>query len=585
MSNAQTLPLSALRLDEKGNVRRQGRGADPVMMASIKAIGLRVPLSVRKNGNGYVVVDGGQRLAALQELQKQGEFADNCDVPVVITGEDDAGAREVSLALNITRQRMHPVDEFRAFATLNLDGLTVDSIAKRFGIEPKVVAQRLALGTLDDSVLTAWLEQRIDEKDAQAFTLAPSKKAQAAALKIVLGDNNFVNPYNIKRALGMTDDKAGKFLDLVGEENYIKRGGKITRDLFGSDHVISDPGLIKLMVDEVVQAKCAELEKDGWFWATTVVPDDVWNYKRVNLKGEPTKAEEKELKRLQKITEDESDDNTQEAMDAASDAYDKLEAEINARAVTPQIKAKAGVFVSVSHNGRELQLDYRFKPKAEPVSKAEAAKKEKAKAAKKAAPEDNVSQALMVRLAEQLNAATQATILNHPHVAMAALIAGIASFDSAVGIHAGTAAWDKKQPDFSGAFQSALKLTTAKQIEILTGHVSKAVNLVNRNAKEPALEHASYKTLAEAVDGKKLTAALREKFDAKDYFASVSRATIVDAVREAMGDDHATKVGAMDKTAAAKFATANLPKTKWLPKQLRVSGYDGPAKKAAKAKR
>ncbi len=65
--------LSALRVDEKANVRKIGRSADPVLMQFIKSIGLRNPLSVRKNGTGYVaMIDGGQRLLALQALNKEG---------------------------------------------------------------------------------------------------------------------------------------------------------------------------------------------------------------------------------------------------------------------------------------------------------------------------------------------------------------------------------------------------------------------------------------------------------------------------------------------------------------------------------
>jgi ParB family chromosome partitioning protein len=128
--------------------------------------------------------------------------------------------------------------------------------------------------------------------------------------------------------------------------------------------------------------------------------------------------------------------------------------------------------------------------------------------------------------------------------------------------------------------EAALKMTTAKQIEVLTGLVAKNLSLINRNSKDPALSNADYRTLALSIDGKKMTAATREKWDVKDFFNSVSRATIVEAVREAMGDDHANNVGKMDKAGAVKFAIANLPKTKWLPKQLRVAGYDGPAKKA-----
>lgn len=582
-----TLPLSALRLDEKANVRIQGRGVDPILKASIKAIGLRVPLSVRKNGKGFIVIDGGQRLAALQSLHADGEFADNVDIPVVISDENDAGAREVSLALNFARSEMHQVDEYKAFAALHNDKdnpQTVEAIAKRFGIEPKRVQQRLALGSLDDSVLEAFATEQINVDAIRAFTLAPSKKAQKDVLAKLLNGQHHINGYSVRRALGLTDDSAGKFLDLVGEENYIKRGGKVTKDLFGSDHVISDPGLMTLMVDEVIRAKVEELEKDGWLWATSVIPDDLWSHPRLDLQGKPTKAEAKQLKEWQETMENE--ELEQNVVDAASEAHDQLEAAINARALTPEIKAKAGCFVSVHHNGKTLELDYRTKPKAAAGTTKAAAEKEKAKAAKKAAPEDTVSQALMVRLAEQLTTATQATIANQSHVALAALIAALSTHEDTVGIKGKSIDFSKRAsiPEFDATLQAALKLTTAKQIEVLTAHVSRAVNLIDRSGRTVALENPHHKALAEAVDGKKLTAALREKFDAKDYFASMSRAAIVEAVREAMGDDHASSVAKMDKAAAAKFAVVNLPKVKWLPKQLRVSAYDGPAKKAAPKK-
>src|SRR5262249_32681272 len=138
----------------------------------------------------------------------------------------------------------------------------------------------------------------------------------------------------------------------------------------------------------------------------------------------------------------------------------------------------------------------------------------------------------------------------------------------------------RNQPKFDATLASALKMTTAQQIEALTKIVADNIKLVQSYMKEPVLTHPDRRALAEAIDGKALTAATREKWDAKDFFTSVSRSTIVEAVREAMGDDHARKVAAMGKADAAKFATGNLPKLKWLPKQLRVPGYDGPAAKA-----
>lgn len=158
--NTTTLAVTDLRIDEKANVRRHGRGADPQMIASIKAIGLRQPLLVRPNGKGHVVIDGGKRFEAIAELVKAGELPKDYAVPVIIASADDAKARETSLALNVIRTNMHPVDEFRAFHQLHTDKTnpqTPEQIAARFGISTKGVVQRLALGALDDSVLNAWL--------------------------------------------------------------------------------------------------------------------------------------------------------------------------------------------------------------------------------------------------------------------------------------------------------------------------------------------------------------------------------------------------------------------------------------------
>ena len=582
----QYVPLASLRIDGV-NVRHHGRSeVDPILKASIKAHGLRVPLSVRKDGSGYVVFAGGRRLAALQSLAKE-DGLPSLDIAVTISTDNDAMARELSLAENFARSEMHEVDEYRAFAALFNDKnnpQTVEDIARRFGIPTRRVEQRLALGSLDEVILAAFQAGDIRADGIRAFTLASNKKAQVAAWAKLKKTGGFVNGYNVKHALGLTDNNAGKFLGLVGEAAYLARGGKVTRDLFGTDHVISDSALMQAMVGEVVAAKVGKLEKEGWKFATSTIPDaqEFWKYGNVNLDTKPTGAEKKNLEELKAIMDDEETDDAD--AEAASSEYDAIQALINQRAITPEIKKRAGVFVSVSRDGGSLDLEYRTLPKAE--KPAAIAEKKKEKAAKAALPEDNLSQGLLVRMADQLTAATQSAIVSQPHVAMAALIAAIASRDSVVGIHPTSRHdWQKKLPSFASELKAALQLSSAKQIEVLTAHVAKALSLTNRSGKTPALENENYKSMTDAIDGKRLTSAVRGTFDAKDYFASVSRAMIIDAVGEAMGGEHASNVAKMDKPAAVKFAIANLPKTKWLPKQLRVVGYDGPAKKKATVKK
>jgi ParB family chromosome partitioning protein len=169
-------------------------------------------------------------------------------------------------------------------AALAKQSIPVATIAKRFSKTERQVEQRLALGQLDDKVLAAYVEDKIGADAIRAFTQAPSKVAQVAALEKVLKGGH-VNGWTVRKALGMTDHDAGKYLELVGEEAYIKRGGKVSRDLFGSDHIVSDPGLIKAMVAELLDAKCKELVADGWKEATTVQPQNIWSYERIDARA------------------------------------------------------------------------------------------------------------------------------------------------------------------------------------------------------------------------------------------------------------------------------------------------------------
>ena len=55
-------------------------------------------------------------------------------------------SHEISLDENVTRENMHPADQFEAFKKLaNERGFGAEEIAARFGVAPHVVRQRLRL--------------------------------------------------------------------------------------------------------------------------------------------------------------------------------------------------------------------------------------------------------------------------------------------------------------------------------------------------------------------------------------------------------------------------------------------------------
>ncbi|RUT81135.1 ParB/Srx family N-terminal domain-containing protein, partial [Mesorhizobium sp. M7A.T.Ca.US.000.02.2.1] len=137
-----TLPLSQLVVSPK-NVRPKP-GDVTALAASIAAQGLLQNLVVSPTENGTYQVDaGGRRFAALTLLAEQGKLAADFPVPVIVISAEDATA--ASLAENVQRENMNPVDELNAFKQLVDEGFTIDRVADTFGVTPLVVQRRLKL--------------------------------------------------------------------------------------------------------------------------------------------------------------------------------------------------------------------------------------------------------------------------------------------------------------------------------------------------------------------------------------------------------------------------------------------------------
>ena len=78
----------------------------------------------------YEVPAGGRRFRALELLVKQKRLAKGTPIPCVIRTEGIA--EEDSLAENVQRAPLHPLDQFRAFLTLREKGQSEEEIAAGF---------------------------------------------------------------------------------------------------------------------------------------------------------------------------------------------------------------------------------------------------------------------------------------------------------------------------------------------------------------------------------------------------------------------------------------------------------------------
>ena len=182
----------------------------------------------------YRVPAGGRRFRALELLVKQKKLAKNEPVPCIVSNAATS-EEEDSLAENLQRQALHPLDQFRAFQTLRDQGLDEEEIAARFFVSPATVKQRLRLASVSPKLLGLYAEDEIKLEQVMAFSISNDHARQEQVWETV-SRSHVREPYYIKRLLTETavraDDRRAIY---VGAEAYEEAGGIILRDLFEQD--------------------------------------------------------------------------------------------------------------------------------------------------------------------------------------------------------------------------------------------------------------------------------------------------------------------------------------------------------------
>lgn len=575
------------------NVRKSpaDKASDEQIKASILAEGVIQSVLACQMTPGddiLYVAAGNRRLRLCNELLSEGKINDGFLIPAIIkTGLTTAQARALSLAENIARAPLHPVDRYEAFKQHKDDGMSEADIAARYAMSKKTVKQALALGGLSPKVRELWRDGKIDAGVAQTFTLGRTHEAQDAALARV-GRN--LQSYSVREALVGGQQQVGGLLKLVGKKSYEAAGGSVVEDLFGDGRYVSDPALLQAEAGKIVKAECDKLLAEGWSWAAleAEVGTARYSWRRIEVEPVFTKEQAAQKKalaaKLEKLQQAEDDYD--------SEAIEKVEAEIEALDVlgaaagyTPEQMAKAGCVVSLDHRG-DISIDCGYvKPgdvaklgaeDATPADKAKAKKKKEA---------GGLSEALANRLTEQLTVAAGRSL--SPDVAFAALLAGfVADTDSPVRVSSsGMGADHSKSERFAAAFPRVLGMKPAQRADLMLKIVSGALDLRLFSRQRLGTDAKAIAALVDAIPAKEMNADLRRVFDAKDYFDGANKTLCLAAIEEAISKDEARKVAGKPKGEIAKFAITNVPKTGWLPTALRTAHYDGPGAKAKPAKR
>jgi hypothetical protein len=107
---------------------------------------------------------------------EQKRMAKTQPVPCVV--RHDGIAEEDSLAENVQRVALHPLDQFRAFQALRDTGLGEEEIAARFFVSATVVRQRLKLAAVSPKLLDLYAADEMTLDQLMAFAVTDDQARQ-----------------------------------------------------------------------------------------------------------------------------------------------------------------------------------------------------------------------------------------------------------------------------------------------------------------------------------------------------------------------------------------------------------------------
>lgn len=375
LGTVEAIPFNKLVLSQS-NVRRVAAGVSIEQLAEdIARRGLLQSLNVRpvvdddgNAGDTYEIPAGGRRYRALELLVKQKRMSRTEPVPCIVVAADSAiTIEEDSLAENVQRADLHPLDQYRAFQSLRDKGIGEEEIAARFFVPVSVVKQRLKLAAVSPKLLDIYAGGDLTLEQLMAFTVNDDHERQEQVWEALKGGRN-PEAYQIRRALTESTVRvADRRVKFVTVEAYEAAGGTVLRDLFEADDGgwVQDVALLEKLVADRLKSEADAVAAEGWKWVESAIGFPYgYSHSLDRIDGLPAELAGEEKASLDALVAE------QEQLEAEYGDVDELPEDVDRRlgeietAIAAfegrpavydpgQIKY-AGAFVSIGHDGALL---------------------------------------------------------------------------------------------------------------------------------------------------------------------------------------------------------------------------------------
>ena len=179
---------------------------------SIRQLGLIQPITVKREGEKYIIISGERRWRASAKAGLE-------NVPAYIREVDDTTLHAMALVENIQREDLNAIEISLGMQRLVEEcGLTQEALAERLGKKRSTVANYLRLLNLPDEVQFAIKGGLISMGHAKAIASVESKAKQLSLLKRCIKSNLSVR--QLEEMVRLSSEKKQKVAAPIIDEEY-----------------------------------------------------------------------------------------------------------------------------------------------------------------------------------------------------------------------------------------------------------------------------------------------------------------------------------------------------------------------------
>lgn len=224
---------------------------------SIRLNGLIQPLTVKAEGERYILIAGERRLRALKSLG-------NAFAPCIVLDITDRNSAVLALVENIQRKDLHFFDEAEALSKLlDFYGMTQEDAAVRLGKTQSTIANKLRLLKLSESIRSKIRCCGLTERHARALLRLSNENLQLEAV-----DNICSKQLNVEQ----TERLVAAIIDRENERESIRRRSGAFKDIRLFVNTINKA--VEMMKAAGINADSQKIKENGYIEYIVRIPTE-----------------------------------------------------------------------------------------------------------------------------------------------------------------------------------------------------------------------------------------------------------------------------------------------------------------------